>query len=391
MRILYIDKANSLEEIRIAERTIWVDEFPRFGHTVFYLLKKIRSKSTRKEKMLAKNVFLVPFSKFGVVSLLNFTAKLVWVLRTKNVDLVVVRNVADLGIISFVITRLFQIKLMYIKAFPLIETKIRSQKERGLNKVVVIFLRQVLKVEIFIMKKSTYLISRTENFSQFLNSSYNVNREILAIPMGIKVSSLHEISEDRCTSLKAKYNVNDSFSLIYFGSLNRLREIDFIIDVVERVSRIEKNIKCFIIGGPKSEQLRLVNLIEERGLNKYFILMGEMDRGLLFEHIQICNVSISAIPPIQEYILSSPTKVIESVALGCPVIVNEEIVDQQKFVKDSNAGVIVSYDVDEFACAVLDLIAHKSHLERMAQDGVQYVLKHRSYKKLASIINKYIG
>ena len=52
MNILYIDKANSLDEIRIAERTIWVDEMPKFGYEMFFLLKKIKKNLSRKNNEL---------------------------------------------------------------------------------------------------------------------------------------------------------------------------------------------------------------------------------------------------------------------------------------------------------------------------------------------------
>ena len=390
MRILYIDKANSLDEIRIAERTIWVDEFPGFGHEVFYLLKKIKNNSTSNSKKVTRNTFFVSISKLGLFSLIKFTSILFNILMTKKINLVVVRNLVDLGIITFVFAKVFRIKIMYIKAFPLIETKIRDLKDRRLNKLKVFFLNQVLKIEIFLMKKSTYLISRTEKFSQFLTENYGIKREIVSIPMGCDISSLNKISEERFNFLHGKYKLVDCLTLIYFGSLNKLRNIDFIITVVEQVALKNKSIKCFIIGGPMSEQLRLEKIIDEKGLRQYFFLLGEMDRSILFEYIQICDISISPIPPIEEYILSSPTKVIESLALGCPVIVNEEIIDQKEIVQSSNSGFSVPYNVDKFTKVLLNLITNKEQLVQMALYGLQYVSKKRSYNKLAKKIVTYI-
>ena len=36
--ILYIDAANSINDIRIAEKSIWVENIPKYGYNMFYLL-----------------------------------------------------------------------------------------------------------------------------------------------------------------------------------------------------------------------------------------------------------------------------------------------------------------------------------------------------------------
>lgn len=391
MNILYLDKANSLDEIRIAERTIWVDEMPKFGYEMFFLLKKINKKSFKKKERIRNNTSFVPDYKFKFFGFINFIAVLFRVLMVNNIKLIVVRNVVDLGFIALIFAKVFRIEILYIKAFPLIESKIRKVKKSRFSDVRVSLLSVVLKVEVFLMKKSTYLISRTEKFSKDLRENYGISREIVSIPMGFDVNSLNKLNREKINLIKETYKIIDCFTLIYFGSLNSQRNINFIINVVEKASLVNKKIKCFIIGGPNEDLLELKNTIQLKKIENNFFLLEEMDRDDLFDFVQVSDVSISPIPPIEEYILSSPTKVVESLALGCPVIANEEILDQKEIIKDSKGGICLPYDEDEFVSTLLDLSKYKDDLRIMSLAGSKYVLKNRSYNELTKLVIKYIN
>lgn len=387
MNILYIDKANSIEEIRIAEQSIWVEEIPSDKVKVFYLLKKINKKTNAISNKKHKNVYFVPVIR--PLSTIYFFIKLLNLILKNKINLIVVRNVVDLGLITLFFSKVFNIKLLYIKAFPSIEFKIRKAKENN-SSLKLYLLNTILKFEIYLMKTCTYLISRTDKFTELLNSQYNIKRTILSIPMGVDSRSLKKISFEKVTIIRKKYELQNYFSIIYFGSLNKSRNIDFIINVIEKVAKQNKQIKCLIIGGQENEIEDLNIKINNKKLNDTFLLFKEMKREDLFEFIQASDVSISPIPPIEQYILSSPTKVLESLALGCPVLVNKEIIDQNDVINKSGGGISLTYDETSFSDNILNLMNNKDILLKMADKGNNFVLKHRTYNKLAQKVKDLI-
>lgn len=127
-----------------------------------------------------------------------------------------------------------------------------------------------------------------------------------------------------------------------------------------------------------------------RYLGFYFVfsIIGSF---LLTGTLYSFHFSISPIPPIEEYIFSSPTKVVESLALGCPVIANEEIIDQKEIINDSGGGICLPYNEDEFVSNLLELSKNKIKLKAMGLNGSKFVSKNRTYNELTKRIINYIN
>ena len=94
------------------------------------------------------------------------------------------------------------------------------------------------------------------------------------------------------------------------------------------------------------------------------------------------------IPPVSPWMkllfdVSSPTKLVEYLALGIPGIAND-IPDQQRVLDDSGAGLCVPMDVGAFRDAVLEVLGNPVAARRFAARGPGYVQAHRTYAVLAA-------
>ncbi|GAG12373.1 unnamed protein product, partial [marine sediment metagenome] len=94
------------------------------------------------------------------------------------------------------------------------------------------------------------------------------------------------------------------------------------------------------------------------------------------------DISVSPIPPIPAYIVSSPTKIIESLGMAKPAVANEEIYDQKKVLKESNGGICVPYSEKAFADAISYLFNNPDIAQNMGKMGRKYIELHRDYHKL---------
>jgi len=108
-------------------------------------------------------------------------------------------------------------------------------------------------------------------------------------------------------------------------------------------------------------------------VNKNIIFTGNVPYNKVKYYISLGYLSISPIPPIPPYLISSPTKVIEGLGLGIPVIANSEIQDQYSVIKESNGGISVPYNIELFTKAIQKIINNSSLRENMAKNGKKYI------------------
>ena len=119
------------------------------------------------------------------------------------------------------------------------------------------------------------------------------------------------------------------------------------------------------------------------------IFAGYLDRQKLRDFLSYSDITISAIPPAPHYIISSPTKIYESIGNGVPVVANFEILEQQKVLKASGAGMLVKYDTNEFSKAILDLLNNPKKAREMGKKGKKYIMENYTYEVIARKVEAF--
>jgi glycosyltransferase involved in cell wall biosynthesis len=76
--------------------------------------------------------------------------------------------------------------------------------------------------------------------------------------------------------------------------------------------------------------------------------------------------------------VSSPTKLVEYLALGIPGVAND-IPDQKLMLEASGAGLCVPMDADAFAAATLHILRDRAAAAQFAERGPAWVRRHRAY------------
>ena len=371
--ILYLDRANSVESIRIAERSIWVDEIPNHGYQVHYLLMNDRVS----KKIKSAEATITTRYKSFILSYIVFVFRLIKVVRTFHPKFIVIRNRVDLASFVFIFYGLIsKIKIVYIKAFPQLELMISKTS----NKIRVLVLKLVLQWEIFLMKRSDILIVRSKKHDLLLKEKYRIRRNTLIISMGVNMALLKEINQETKERIRTDYGLSKAFLGVYFGVLGKGRKIEFIIDIIKDVQTNHSNLDFLIIGGEQNDIARLKQYAVNNNVD--IVFTGNLDRKDLFNLLQMADFSISAIPPTKVFEISSPTKVFESMSLRCPVIANNEIKEQREIIEISEGGILVDYKQEEFVDAILSILQGNVDLKSMGEKGHAYVLEHRNYENM---------
>jgi glycosyltransferase involved in cell wall biosynthesis len=95
------------------------------------------------------------------------------------------------------------------------------------------------------------------------------------------------------------------------------------------------------------------------------------------------DVAVSIVPRSALYDCASPTKVVEYLALGIPVVANDQP-DQKKVLEESRAGICCEMDHQAIGSAIEHILSHPDLAEHMRAAGPPYVAAQRGYDRIAT-------
>ena len=236
--------------------------------------------------------------------------------------------------------------------------------------------------------KTSDLVFPITDFHKKELLSYTHEIKLIPITMGVDEEW---ISRKRTEVPYLKELKRNNTLIVYFGTLGLARKPQFLLKVFAEIKKKCPNTKLILIGNSLKnwEKKELIDLCKSLGINNHVIFTGFLNRNKLQDYLYYCDVSISPIPPESYYIISSPTKLYESLGNGVPVVANREIYEQKKVILESGGGVVVDYDTKAFSNAIIQLIKDKKLRKEMANKGKDYVIKNYSYQAIARKIAPY--
>jgi glycosyltransferase involved in cell wall biosynthesis len=175
--------------------------------------------------------------------------------------------------------------------------------------------------------------------------------------------------------------------LVYLGRIARSRKSGFLLDVAERLRADLPGVLLVIAGdAPSDDEMAWMRReIEQRGLSAHVLLTGWLPQRAALGYAVRAEVGLSPIPRGALFDVSSPTKLVEYLALGIPSVAND-IPDQRLVVEESGAGLCVPMEAGAFAAAVLELLRNKELAATFAARGPAYVRSHRTYDILGQAV-----
>jgi glycosyltransferase involved in cell wall biosynthesis len=240
----------------------------------------------------------------------------------------------------------------------------------------------VLKKAAFVFPISGYLIDR---LNDDLGLPYN---KMLAIPEC--ASSLFLDFQKN----KKIQNSNDPNKIIYIGSLGKRRNIKFIIDAFKIVNNQYDNVELHLIGWGEREDD--VPLLKEYVIKQKLDLVIKFTKKIAYREmpkiLSQYDIGLSLIPPLDIYLLSTPTKCVEYLSLGLPVIANREIHDQRRLVELSNGGILTDYNVEDAAKSIISLLLDENLRNQCCKNGKTWIKNNRTFSKIAkNVFSKICG
>jgi glycosyltransferase involved in cell wall biosynthesis len=204
-----------------------------------------------------------------------------------------------------------------------------------------------------------------------------------AVPMGVDAALF-----DRATvAPSSDPRLAGRRVIIYLGRIAQARDSGFLLEVVAELKRDIPGILLVLAGDAAShdEMAWMRAEIARRALGEHVLLTGWLPQRAALGYAVRAEVGLSPIPRGTLFDVSSPTKLVEYLALGIPSVAND-IPDQQLVIDQSGAGLCVPMQAAPFAAAVRRLLDDPQLAATLAQRGPAYVRSHRTYAILGRIV-----
>ena len=175
--------------------------------------------------------------------------------------------------------------------------------------------------------------------------------------------------------------------VLYLGTLNKVRHLDFLVRVLARVrEQVPAAMLCIVGGGDDpSEERLLTDEADRLGVREALLMLGQLPHERALQAVQEADVCVSPFYPNPILDSTSPTKLVEYLALGRPVVANDHP-EQRLVIGASGGGYCVPWDEQAFADAIVALLRDPASAARMGRQGREYVLEHRVYARIADAV-----
>jgi glycosyltransferase involved in cell wall biosynthesis len=201
-----------------------------------------------------------------------------------------------------------------------------------------------------------------------------------AVPMGVDLDRFATppaaASDDRLRGRRV---------IAYLGTCERVRRIDFLFEVVAHLARSYPDITLLLIGDAieDDDKAWLRRRIAEIGVADHVVITGWLPQSAAQSYLASAEVALALMAPDPLLDSTTPTKLVEYLAMGKPVVANDHP-DQRKVIEDSGAGVCTAFDPAQFAQGVSQILSMPDAPATMGLRGKAYVANNRSYAIIAS-------
>jgi glycosyltransferase involved in cell wall biosynthesis len=312
--------------------------------------------------------------------------KLFTQLRRGDYDLIEVKDKFIAGAFAAVAAWMYRKRFVYWLSYPIPEDYLLRAREGSARYPVLYLVRGAVSRFLLyrlLMPAADHVFVQSERMRQDVAQQGVPLDKMTAVPMGIKPERFAAFSGKAQRALMPAGEP----CFLYLGTLSKVRRLDFLVRVLAKVRRAVPDAKLYIVGGgddPGDEQL-LVQEARRLGVTDALVLVGQLPQAEALRYVQEADVCVSPFYPTPILNSTSPTKLVEYLAMAKAVVANDHP-EQRLVIEESGAGYCVPWDEDAFAQAVIKLLSAPETAARMGERGRRYVLEHRSYARIADLV-----
>lgn len=315
---------------------------------------------------------------FDVVAILRL-------LLSDEVELIQVRDKYVAALVGLCVARIKGIPFTYWCSYPYPEHESFMSRQAGGVKKLVFLLRSIFGRFVLYKCVMRYADFNFVQSGQMLKdiAAYGVQQDkMMPVPMGVSADMLSKVQRLDSKEVKPK-------TIIYLGTLASVRRMETIIEAFSLVSKQHLDARLLMVGDGDYpyERESLEALTRKLGIQDSVTFTGFIPASEAWRLVSESEICLSPFYPTKVLASTSPTKLVEYMALGKPVIVNDHP-EQSAVIKDSGAGLCVEWGSESFAAAINWMLEHSDEAIEMGKKGPDWVRRNRTYPIIAAQVYK---
>jgi len=201
--------------------------------------------------------------------------------------------------------------------------------------------------------------------------------QMTPVPMGVS-------NRVRDLPAQAERGASRSQSVGYLGTMYQVRRLETMIDAFISVANQRSDVRFLLVGDGlvASDRGDLEARVAAAGLTERFDFTGFIPIEQAWQKIAESDICVSPFLANRVLRVASPTKLVEYMAFGKPVVANQHP-EHNRVLKASGGGVCVPWSVEGFAGGILTCLNDPKAAQAMGRRGRQWVLENRTYDRLA--------
>ena len=304
-------------------------------------------------------------------------------LRHGRYDAVQVKDKFLSGIFALLASRMFRTRFVYWLSYPFPEHYLLRATEGTARYPLLYKLRGLaFKALLYrwLLPAADHVFVQSEQMRVDVAVEGIDYSKTTAVPMGVSEELCAAADLSGCRSILPQ----GSPCVVYLGTLDRVRRLDFLIRAFNAVRAVIPNALLYLVGrGEHAEdEAFLRREVARLGLQSGVVFVGQRPQALALQYVQEGDVCASPFYPTPILRSASPTKLVEYMAMGKAVVANDHP-EQRRVIEDSGGGVCVAWDEQAFAAAILKLLENPQSARLMGERGRSYVRQHRAYGVIA--------
>jgi len=312
--------------------------------------------------------------------------KSITLINSNQYDIVQVKDkfISTLFIIPF--AKLNKSKFTYWLSYPYPEASLYAAKEGYARHSIFFRVRgHFLKFLLykFIMPAADHIFVQSDQMKKDIITMGINEDKLTAVPMGVEDSLITRPVSSKKVTRSSKTTV------IYLGTMAKIRKIDFLIKIFKQVIDSQDNIDFLMVGDSEdpNDLEYLKAFANKLGISSFIIFTGNLNRENALDYVSNSDICLSPFFPTPILNSTSPTKLIEYMAMGKPVIANDHP-EQRMVIQESKGGICVPYEVNAFSNAIIELASNPDVSLKMGAAGKNFVRNNRTYSSIANNVEQ---
>ena len=308
-----------------------------------------------------------------------------------NYDAIQVRDMYLFAIIALMYARKRKTRFFFWLSWPEPESQLLRARSRTAQYPFLTLIRGHLSGWLLyrhILPHCDHVFVQSEQMKSDICRHGIGSGRVSPVPMGVDISMFPAV-----TIAAPAPGCRRQYQIGYLGVISAERHLDVLVDMLALLRSHGLPAKLLIVGDGQqpSDRDQIEKRARDLGVLDHVQITGFLPRSQALERIRSSDVCVSPFFPNSVLKSTSPTKLVEYMALGIPVIANSHP-EQQLVLRQSRGGVCTPWGAGHFARAARWLL-QLSDADRLAMGrrGQEWVAANRDYRQIAERLeHKYL-